>query len=49
METLAEIPFSLDAVTLMKQAHVEPGSDDAEELRALMDLAVKVLHFPKKR
>ena len=42
METLAEIPFSLDAVTLMKQAHVEPGSDDAEELLALMDVAVKV-------
>ncbi|NLY02658.1 MAG: hypothetical protein GXY83_41920 [Rhodopirellula sp.] len=42
METLTEIPFSLDAATLMKQAHVEPGSDDAKELRALMDVAVEV-------
>ena len=41
METLTEIPFSLDEVTLMKQAHVEPGSDDAKELRSLMDVAVK--------
>jgi hypothetical protein len=41
METLTEIPFSLDEVTLMKQAHVEPGSDDAKELRALVDVAVK--------
>jgi hypothetical protein len=42
METLTEIPFALDEVTLMKQAHVEPGSDDAKELRAVMDIAVKV-------
>jgi hypothetical protein len=42
METLTEIPFSLDSVALMKQAHVEPGSDYAKELQALMDVAVKV-------
>jgi hypothetical protein len=42
METLTRIPFSLSAVTLMKQAHVEPDSEDAKELRALMDVAVKV-------
>jgi hypothetical protein len=42
MEILNEIPFSLDAATLMKQAHIEPGSDDAKELRALMDVATEV-------
>jgi hypothetical protein len=42
METLTEIPFSLDAVTLMKQVHIEHGSDDAEDLRALVDMAMKV-------
>ena len=35
MEILNEIPFSLDTDSLMKEAHVESGSDDAEELRAL--------------
>jgi len=42
MEILNEIPFSLDAVQLMKQAPVEPGSDDAKELRALMAAAMEV-------
>ena len=42
METLAEIPFSLDAGSLMKQARVEPGSDYAKELGALIDVAGKV-------
>jgi len=42
MEILNEIPFSLDAVALMKQAHIEPESDDAKELRALMDVATEV-------
>jgi hypothetical protein len=42
METLTEIPFSLDSVTLMTQARIEPESDYAKELQALMDVAVKV-------
>ena len=42
MEILTEIPFSLDIDSLMKQAHVESGSDDAEELRALVDMAMQV-------
>jgi hypothetical protein len=42
MEFLDKIPVSLDAAALMKQAHIEPGSDDAGELRALMDVALKI-------
>ena len=42
MEILNEIPFSLDAVKLMEQLHIEPGSDDAGEFRGLMDVAVAV-------
>lgn len=42
MEILNDIPFSLDAEALMKQAHVEPESDDAAEWRGLADLAAKV-------
>ncbi len=42
METLDKIPFSVDADQIMKQAHVEVGSDDAAELRALIDLAHKI-------
>jgi hypothetical protein len=42
MEIQTEIPFTLDAVTLMKQAHLEPGSDDAEEFRALLEVATEV-------
>jgi len=42
MEVLADIPFSLDADSLLKEAHLAPGSDDAEELRALVDLAIRV-------
>jgi hypothetical protein len=40
METLTEIPFSLDSATLMQQLHIEPGSDDAEELRGLVAVAM---------
>jgi hypothetical protein len=42
MEILAEIPFGLDAVSLMKQAHVEPDSEYGEEFRALIELARRV-------
>lgn len=42
MKSLTQIPFSLDAVSLMKQAHLEPESDMAEELRGLIDLAREV-------
>lgn len=41
MEILREIPFELDAVALMKQLHVEPGTDDEKELRDLMDVAIE--------
>jgi len=39
MEILNEIPFALDAARLMKQLHIEPGSDDAGAFRGLMDAA----------
>jgi hypothetical protein len=39
MKILNSIPFSLDIDSLMQQAHLEPGSDDAQELRALADVA----------
>jgi len=42
MKTLTEIPFSLDAVALIKQAHIDPGSDDAEEMRALINIAIEI-------
>ena len=42
MEILAEIPVSLDTAALLKQAHIEPESDDAEALRALVDAAMQV-------
>lgn len=42
MEILNEIPFELDAIKLMKQLHIEPGSDDADAFRGLMDVAVAV-------
>lgn len=42
MEILTNIPFSLDTDTLMEQAHVEPGSDDAAELQALAALAGQI-------
>lgn len=42
MDVLTEIPFALDAVTLMTQAHIEPESGDAKEFQALMDAARKV-------
>lgn len=42
METLTHIPFTLDREALMKQAHVEAGSDEAEEMVPLFKLATKV-------
>jgi hypothetical protein len=42
METLTVIPFSLDAVSLMKQAHIAPESEDGEEMRSLIDRATQV-------
>ncbi|MDD4869154.1 MAG: hypothetical protein PHR77_01240 [Kiritimatiellae bacterium] len=42
MEILSDIPFSLDVNSLMKQAHIESGTDDVEELRTLIDVAMKV-------
>lgn len=42
MEILTGIPFTVDTVALMNQAHVEAGSDDAVELGALVDAALRV-------
>ncbi len=42
MEVLTEIPFSLDTDSLLTHAHLEPGSEDAAELRVLVDLAQQV-------
>jgi hypothetical protein len=41
MEILNSIPFSLNLDALMQQAHIEPGSDDAREFRALADVAMQ--------
>ena len=41
METLTDIPFSLDAESLIARSHVAPGSDDAENLRSLVELATR--------
>jgi hypothetical protein len=42
METLTSIPFALDADRFIAQAHVRPGSSDATELSALVELAKEV-------
>ena len=42
METLTEIPFSLDADRIMEQAHVEKASSDAVDLLALIELAQQI-------
>ena len=42
MEALTDIPFEVDAGSLMKQVHVEPGSDDAREFEALLDGAREI-------
>ena len=39
MEALDDIPFDLDAESLMKQLRVEPGTDDAREFRDLLETA----------
>jgi len=42
METLTNIPFSLDVEQITTQAHVEVGSSDAADLHLLIELAQKV-------
>ena len=42
MEVLTEIRFTLDAAALREQAHIEAGSDDAQELQGLIDLAARI-------
>ena len=42
MEILNDIPFSLDADTIMKQVHIEPDRSDADDLQTLIDLAKRV-------
>lgn len=42
METLTDIKFSPDADKLMKQAHIEAGSDDEIEFRSMLDTALKI-------
>lgn len=42
METLTDIPFNVDAGSLMAQAHVEVGSNDAKELETLVKLAMNI-------
>ncbi len=41
MTVLYQIPFSLDAESLMRRLHIAPGSDAAEELRDLLRVATK--------
>jgi len=42
MEILDNIPFSFDWDSLLKQAHLESGSDEEREFRTLGDVAMKV-------
>jgi hypothetical protein len=42
MEVLDKIPVLLDETALLKQLHINPGADQEEELRGLVDLAVAV-------
>ena len=46
MHILAEIPFDLDLLSLMKRAHVAPDSDDAVEFERLV-LTARVVGRPK--
>jgi len=46
METITDIPFVLDAEALMARVPVEPGSEDADELSALVEEA-KTVACPK--
>jgi len=41
METLIDIPFLVDAKSLMARSCVEPGSDDAKDLQSLVELATQ--------
>jgi len=41
MKIMTKIPFALDAASLLQQAHLEPGSEDAEELLGLIAVATK--------
>lgn len=42
METLKDIPFSLDADSLIEQAHIEAGSTDEADFRSLIELASRI-------
>ncbi len=42
MNILKQIPFPLDLDRLMREAHVEPGSEDADDFRGLVELARRV-------
>lgn len=42
MVTLTDIAFSLEIDSLLEQAHIEAGTDDAADLQALIDLAMDI-------
>ncbi len=42
MQTLTDIPFSLNAASLCVESHVEAGSSDAAELESLVELALQI-------
>jgi hypothetical protein len=42
METLNNIPFTVNTDHIMAGSHIEPGSNDAEELCSLVELAKRV-------
>lgn len=42
MALLDPIPFSFDEAALMREAHVTPGTEDADDFRALVGLARRV-------
>jgi len=41
MEVLTDIPAALEAQSVMKQARIEPGADDAREFEALLGVATE--------
>ena len=42
VEAITDIPFELDVEALLKKAHIDPDSDDADEFAALVNKAQEV-------
>lgn len=42
MHVLTDFPFTLDPSTLMRQLHIEPGTEDADRLQVLVEQATAI-------